>query len=761
MSAAHRHHLPSASRSGALPLQLWLLFQVLLAVPAISRAQALPSDAAQSTFPHRRSITVQGTPADGFAVVALPPELTSAAPDGSYRLIRSDEREVPYVVTRDVGESKDRRYTGELVDTRHESEQTVWVVDLGAMRRFESLDLTIPQMFFRRRVTVEASEQQSGPFHVIARDVGIFDLPWQTTPGGRLHYTTLRFPQSERARFLRFHISTRWRGFRALSLQAVTAIQHLSRPGSEWSMTVPLAPMPTPAGPKHAKAADQGHVSLYRVEVPPGMAFSRLAVSARDAGFVRAARVLEIDGIASSSALPAKLKVLTEGTLFRIAAGPVPMSAKKGDKAEPFDDEPVTGESLSLDLDETPGRGVIVLEVTDGDSPPLTELQATVAGYGSRLIFPLGPTTTAGSTSDKDTVQQYALYFGSESARPREYDLAKLATSLARLSTLVPARLGPKESNPRFQKAQPLPAVPTSGSPLQTSGFRLVRPLIMNDGVELYSLLLSPIDLAYLRPDLGDLRVADGSDQQVPYVLVPHALETRSELQVTPEPAQADKVSRFRLALRHDSQSLLVPLDAIELSVASSFYSRAVRVREVRTEATPYASVLCSATILRLSEEDAGLHRLPLPGHPVRELILEVDNGDNPPLELPQVLGVVAVPRVIYKADAQKAYRLLIGNPTAQSPSYDLASLRSVLIEYPSRLATLGELTPNPGFRPPGNYFQEGRMNLLLLGVLLLCVLVLLLLSLRLIRSPHPAPPAGSSEATEAATKDPTPPNAR
>ena len=61
------------------------------------------------------------------------------------------------------------------------------------MRRFESLDLTIPQMFFRRRVTVEASEQQSGPFHVIARDVGIFDLPWQTTPGGRLHYTCLLY----------------------------------------------------------------------------------------------------------------------------------------------------------------------------------------------------------------------------------------------------------------------------------------------------------------------------------------------------------------------------------------------------------------------------------------------------------------------------------------------------------------------------------------------------------------------------------------
>ena len=149
-------------------------------------------------------------------------------------------------------------------------------------------------------------------------------------------------------------------------------------------------------------------------------------------------------------------------------------------------------------------------------------------------------------------------YYGSETARPRDYDLAKLTSSLARLSTLLPATLGPKEANPRFQKAQPLPAVPTTGSPLPTASYRMQRPVIMNDGVELYSLQLSPIDLAYLRSDLGDLRVVDPTDQQVPYVLVPHAIETRTELQVTAEPTGVDKISRFRVSLRHNGQSCLL-----------------------------------------------------------------------------------------------------------------------------------------------------------------------------------------------------------
>jgi hypothetical protein len=711
---------------------------VLSLIIGLPDLYAAASDAAQSSYPSLRRIELKGTPADGFAVVALPPELTSTVPAGSYRLLRSDGREVPYVVTHDAPESKERRYSGQLIDTRHEPEQTIWVVDLGSIRRFESLELSIPQHQFRRRVTVEASDEPGGPFRTIARDVGVFDLPWQNAPGGRLHYTTLRLPKSERARFLRFQISTRFRYFRPLSLQGVTALSSLSRPGSQWTMNVPLGPMPSPPIPKHAK--DDEHLSLYRLEVPSDLAFLQLQLSARDLGFVRSVRLLEADGLSSQLPHQAKLKVLAEGTLFRIADGPIQPATKKTDKKEPIepiDDEPVTGENLTLSLDDAPGRGVIILEIANGDNPPLSELQVTVSGYGSRLIFPVSP-VGKGSSTEQDS--QYTLFYGSETARVRDYDLAKLTGSLAKLSTLLPATLGPKEANPRYHKPQPLPAVPTTGSPLETTSFRMQRPVLMSDGVELYSLLLSPIDLAFLRPDLGDLRVVDASNQQVPYVLVPHDLETRTELRISAEPSAAtDKISRYRLSLLHQGQSQLVPMDALELTVSSSFYRRSVRVREAKSEATPYANVLCSATILRLSEEDAGLHRLPLPGHPVKELILEVDNGDNPALDIPQVLGVVTVPRVIYKGDAQNSYRLLLGNPSVGSPSYDLASLSQVLVEYPSKLASLGELAPNSAYRPPGNYFQEGRMNWVLLGVLLLCVVVLLGLSIRLVRAPHQA----------------------
>jgi len=248
---------------------------------------------------------------------------------------------------------------------------------------------------------------------------------------------------------------------------------------------------------------------------------------------------------------------------------------------------------------------MILLEISNGDSPPLSELQLSVSGYGSRLIFPVRP---VGSASSVDEESQYTLYYGSETARVRDYDLAKLTGSLSKLSTLLPATLGPRQGNPRFQKPQPLPAVPTTGSPLETTGFRMQRPVLMRDGVELYSLLLSPIDLAFLRSDLGDLRVVDEANQQVPYVLVPNDIETRSELQVIAEPSTAtDKISRYRLSLVHNGQSVTVPMEALELTVTSSFYRRSVRIREAKSEVTPHASLLCNGTILRLSEEDAGL----------------------------------------------------------------------------------------------------------------------------------------------------------
>ncbi len=742
MSALSRfetNHLRLRLASWSLILSLlWLSVR-----PAL--AEGVPTDAAQSSFPFRRSIEVRGSAIDGFAVVALPPELSSYDAEGSYRLIRSDGREVPYVVTRDAGEAKDRRHSGQLVDTRHEGDQTLWIVDLGSLRRFERLELNIPQIHFRRRVTVEAAEQQNGPYRVIARDVGIFDLPWQNAPGGRLHYTTVRFAESQRARFLRFQISSRWRGllFRPLSLQGVTAVAHLSRPGSIWTIPAPLIPMPSPPPAKHAKPGDKPHVSLYRLDLPPGLSFQQLQLSARDPGFVRSVRLLEADAQQSTPVVGSgKLQVLSESTVFRLTDGPVPQSPKKGEAAEQIDDEPVTGESLGLSLEESPGKGVLVLEVTDGDSPPLVELTATVSGIGSRLIFPIGP---ASSASTSDVTQRYSLYFGSETARKRDYDLQKLVDSLARLGGLLPAQLGAKETNPRYQKSQPLPAVPTAGSPIVTANYRLVRSVAMRDGVELYSIQLSPVDLAYLKSDLGDLRIVDPDGQQVPYVIVPHAIETRTELNLAVEATTDGKVSRYRLSLRNGNQPLLLPMEALEVSVGSSFYRRTVRVREVRSEVTPHPAQLVEATILRLSEDDAGFHRLPLPGHPVRELVLEIDNGDNPPLDITQVLGVVSVPRVIYKGDAQKEYRLLLGNPDAQSPTYDLASLRDVLIDYPARIAMLGSLVPNPGFRPPSNYFQEGRMNLVLLGVLGLCVVVLLALSLRLLRHPHPEPQPPSS----------------
>ena len=73
----------------------------------------------------------------------------------------------------------------------------------------------------------------------------------------------------------------------------------------------------------------------------------------------------------------------------------------------------------------------------------------------------------------------------------------------------VEAALGEEEANPRYAKPTPLGFAPTSGAPAEASRFRWTRDLALDTGEDLYSVTLAAEDLAALRPDLGDVRIAD------------------------------------------------------------------------------------------------------------------------------------------------------------------------------------------------------------------------------------------------------------
>ncbi len=83
-----------------------------------------------------------------------------------------------------------------------------------------------------------------------------------------------------------------------------------------------------------------------------------------------------------------------------------------------------------------------------------------------------------------------------------------------------------------------------------------------------------------------------------------------------------------------------------------------------------------------------------------REVVLVIRNGDNPPMAVNAVWAKILPARLIFRGAISGTYRLVVGNPRAAAPVYDLAGLRSALIKGPFQSADAGPLEPNPSYRP-------------------------------------------------------------
>jgi hypothetical protein len=176
-----------------------------------------------------------------------------------------------------------------------------------------------------------------------------------------------------------------------------------------------------------------------------------------------------------------------------------------------------------------------------------------------------------------------------------------------------------------------------------------------------------------------------------------------------------------------------VPLRALELELDAAFFSRTVRVLAPGLGQRGRERTLYSGALARAPGSPGAL-RIPLDGSPVAALVLEVEEGDNAPLPLQRATGVVRVPRVVFKATPGR-YRLLLGNPDAAPPRYDLAALRREVLSYSAVGVEAGSAEDNAaqrrsvwgrlGQQPPG---------LLLWSALVVAVVALLLLTARILR---------------------------
>jgi hypothetical protein len=120
-------------------------------------------------------------------------------------------------------------------------------------------------------------------------------------------------------------------------------------------------------------------------------------------------------------------------------------------------------------------------------------------------------------------------------------------------------------------------------------------------------------------------------------------------------------------------------------------------------------------------------------------LVLDTDNGDNPPLQLEQFKFFYPVTRILFKAAPDEELFLYYGNADAPPPRYDLSLVAGQLLAADKSAVSLAD---EEQLRKPSWHETEitGSANLLFWGVLALVVVVLLIVISRLLPKASPPP---------------------
>lgn len=249
-----------------------------------------------------------------------------------------------------------------------------------------------------------------------------------------------------------------------------------------------------------------------------------------------------------------------------------------------------------------------------------------------------------------------------------------------------------------------------------------------------YQVPLPPAITRHLQPGYADLRLYDEKQhREVPYLLVQQQTGPDRYRQVAELPFRRDSSRQRQKTILRFRSDRPVLLDQLAFGIAApGLYHRPAtlyRRRESRRRRRPYEAV---AHFVLAARQANTVH---LPGFRSRDFYVEIENGDNPPLEVRKVAAYQLATTLVAALEAGHSYYLAFGGSAAMPPPvYDLPYFRDLI---PRQLPTLAPQPVRPVPAPPaaGRHINAFFTSRKLIWAALLAVIALLaFMSYRLVK---------------------------
>lgn len=562
--------------------------------------------------------------------------------------------------------------------------------DLGAARNVDVLRVEgIPAPFLKRLVLEGSGDRQR--WTVLVGEGTLFDLPEE-----RLRQTALAFPSGP-YRFLR----VTWDDANSGRVPLPRAV------AARLASSVPAPPVTFIDLAVDRRPSEPGR-SRYRIRLPgaklPIVAFQ---MDAGGGHVYRRATVSE-SRFSGTEATPARLG---DAMLVRVMR------------------EAVSAAALQVPVSQ-PSEPEVDLVIEDGSNPPLEIRKVSAVLAQLPWIYVEAPAGAIVARYGHPTLQ-----------RPT-YDLEALRETVD-LSAVPVATWGEARSLVESGAAPSGVPMPEAGADMDPGSFRFARQ-IPGSRSGLVALTIDPATLAHSRGPsarFADLRVLDGRNRQIPYLLERRDEPLAIDLAVSPAARlQAAELTREDGG-RRSAYALAIPyahLPAGTLVVETSarVFRRNVRVGVERPadrhHRTAWFDVAASADWQHVDQQTTARPlSLNLGGLDRTDVILVVDEGDNAPLPIAGVRLLLPQYRLRFFQPEGAELRLVYGRADLELPRYDLALLAPQVMGATAREAAASreEGGTNQLSQPP---LLSPLMFWILLGV---SVLVLVGLIVRLVRT--------------------------